>query len=693
MMNLKKSNRTLLVLVLALVMLLGNMIAVFAEAPEAEVEESVNELEIPATEPETSETEDGETPVMLGEPAENTSGPVTETIWVKEGDLYKPETQPTQVSGGSAEGWTVEGGMDVTNSQWLYILAAESKNSDTPSSIIVNGDVNAADNNGGSSYAVAAQTQGHGAADITVNGNVTNAMSHPDRYYGTPTAIDAYSMGPSTATITVNGDATATNMDKTPSTGGDGDFAEGIDADAVNGGTTKITVTGKVTAASDIRAVAVDAYATYKTSSTDVTVGKGATGEVILDAQRGASTTVTINEGGIDGDIDMKASGAGTSTLTVEEGDLSGNIKMNAQEGSTATLSAENSELKANSIEAENNGGTLEITVEKADISSTEEEGDKEGITIVATGESETSLTLGEGSKVISDEYGIVLNADETAKADILVDGTVDGAESSLVLVGDTKLGEDVTLTVWEVKKDENGAVVQSATENGDGLYELTGENKEAEAQIQYIIRVNADQKDIIAAAGDVFDYKGYKVAHENDTVTLKLNIPDGYEVVEAYSDQAQSMKLEKDASGNYFLTVQRGGAVELSVKLDKIPEPEPDPEPTPEPKPEPKPEPEPEPESEPEPEDPETVAITYILGNDTQYDHIRTTAAVGEGVALHPAPERDGYTFLYWQCTDVDPNSSYYVQPDPENDFQFRPGAIYTASKDINFVAVWKKN
>ena len=128
-------------------------------------------------------------------------------------------------------------------------------------------------------------------------------------------------------------------------------------------------------------------------------------------------------------------------------------------------------------------------------------------------------------------------------------------------------------------------------------------------------------------------------------------------------------MKLEKNAKGEYFLTVPRGGAVELSVKLNKLPDPE------------------------PETDEPETVAITYILGNGTENDHIRTTAAIGEGVALHPAPERDGYTFLYWQSTDVNPGSPYYQEPDPDSDFQFRPGAIYTAKKDINFVAVWQKN
>ncbi len=306
-----------------------------------------------------------------------------------------------------------------------------------------------------------------------------------------------------------------------------------------------------------------------------------------------------------------------------------------------------------------------------------------------------TELTI--TGDVTSDSYGAAVYATPGTKTDIVIDGTVKGGDAGLVLMNNTELGNGVTLTVWAVELVDDTAVFSA--DMGYGAYGPYGprvmldsaggeaeeakkpaltENKDAEAQLQYIIRVKADQKDIIAAAGDAFDYMGYKVAHENDTVTLKLNIPEGYEVVEAYSDQAQSMKLEKNEKGEYFLTVPRGGAVELSVKLSKLPDPEPDPEPEPEPD---------------KPDAPDTVAITYILGNDTENDHIRTRAAVGEGVALQPAPVRDGYTFLYWQCTDVDPNSSYYKQPDPENDFQFRPGAIYTAKKDINFVAVWQKN
>ena len=303
---------------------------------------------------------------------------------------------------------------------------------------------------------------------------------------------------------------------------------------------------------------------------------------------------------------------------------------------------------------------------------------------------------------VTGEGTGVELKADKKQKANVIVDGTVSGDRANIVLIGDTQLDDNVTLTVWQVVPDENDAIIYRAEtdprqsknggeigpmwtsdpegEDGEGTKTtaLTAD-KESEKKLQYIIRVEDKTQQYLASLDGARKVAGidreYDVAKEGETVTMKLNIPEGYEITGAYGDVDKKVKLEKDANGNYFLTVPRGGGVYLAVTLTKIPDPEPDPEPA------------------PEPDEPDTVAITYILGNDTQYDHIRTTAAVGEGVALQPAPERDGYTFLYWQCTDVDPSSSYYQAPDPENDFQFRPGAIYTARKDINFVAVWQKN
>ena len=185
--------------------------------------------------------------------------------------------------------------------------------------------------------------------------------------------------------------------------------------------------------------------------------------------------------------------------------------------------------------------------------------------------ESTTAVTV-EGD-VTADNFGVAVSATPGAKTDVVIDGTVQGKEGSLVLVNNTELGNGVTLTVWEVKPNEQGALVSSIAygpelrpwdpENpggpeigwasGDDEEEKPElvQNKAAEAQLQYIIRVKDDSKDYIATNGTQ-EYsangKTYNVAHEGETVTLKLNIPEGYEVAEAYSDQAQSMKLEKNA-------------------------------------------------------------------------------------------------------------------------------------------------
>ena len=77
---------------------------------------------------------------------------------------------------------------------------------------------------------------------------------------------------------------------------------------------------------------------------------------------------------------------------------------------------------------------------------------------------------------------------------------------------------------------------------------------------------------------GGTREYEGYQVANEGDTVTMKLTIPEGFEVAGAYGDEGQEWPLSKDAGGNYYLSVPRGGGVMLSVKLSKKEDPKTDP-------------------------------------------------------------------------------------------------------------------
>ena len=174
---------------------------------------------------------------------------------------------------------------------------------------------------------------------------------------------------------------------------------------------------------------------------------------------------------------------------------------------------------------------------------------------------------------IFGGDAGMWVQASKEQKTEILVDGTVKGGKEGIVLNMDDSIADaNLTLTVWEVKPDTNGAVLvrRSIDENHNIIYE---EDKEDEKAIQYIIRIADSSKEYIKTNGTT-EYEGYNVAREGDTVTLKLTIPEGYEITGAFSDVAQEAKLVKDENGNYYLIVPRGGAVELSVTMAKIEKP-----------------------------------------------------------------------------------------------------------------------
>ena len=184
---------------------------------------------------------------------------------------------------------------------------------------------------------------------------------------------------------------------------------------------------------------------------------------------------------------------------------------------------------------------------------------------------------------VTAGETGIKIDLQNSkSKMDVLVDGIVQGEAQSVLLSRNT-VSDNLVLTVWEIKENERGNLVERESytedirdENGDVKTEQhTSADRETEKKIQYIIRIEPSQTGIIstegtrkyqAAAGE------YNVASEGETVTLKLNVPAGYQVVNAYNGTDTKVELAKDAAGNYYLIVPRGGAVMLSVDLQQIP-------------------------------------------------------------------------------------------------------------------------
>ena len=172
---------------------------------------------------------------------------------------------------------------------------------------------------------------------------------------------------------------------------------------------------------------------------------------------------------------------------------------------------------------------------------------------------------------VTAERNGISFHStDDVVTSDVIIDGTLYGKENAVVYYKDAEI-ENLTLTVWKVEENKRGNLVEKykgVDDDGNRTYEA---DREAEKQIQYIIRIADNSMDYITTTGTT-EYEGYHVAHEGDTITLKLNIPEGKEIVEAYADAGQTVRLLKDADGNYYLIIPRGGGVELSLSLREIP-------------------------------------------------------------------------------------------------------------------------
>ena len=176
-----------------------------------------------------------------------------------------------------------------------------------------------------------------------------------------------------------------------------------------------------------------------------------------------------------------------------------------------------------------------------------------------------------------SRRYGLMASVPEKQTADVVVEGTLSGKEASLVLMSDETILKDktgqngnMTMTVWKVVPNDDGAVaVRRKTDENTGFY-IYEEDQTAEKAVQYIIRIRDAQDQYIDTNARIYETNGksYRVANEGERVLVQLKIPEDQELTGAYWDVNQELSLLTDAEGNYYLDVQRGGGIELSVKM-----------------------------------------------------------------------------------------------------------------------------
>ena len=259
----------------------------------------------------------------------------------------------------------------------------------------------------------------------------------------------------------------------------------------------------------------------------------------------------------------------------------------------------------------------------------------------------------------------IGLDVSGEVPADIIIDGTLEGKNHAVVL-NQESVADNLTLTVWEIKPNADGSVAEYGQIDANGELQTT-EATDVEKEIQYIIRLEQPQSGGTLSTVGTFEYEGYTVAHEGDTVILKINLEPGYEIVDAYNGTDIQVSLLQDANGEYYLVVPRGGAVLLSVKLRKIVK-----------------------------KQAAAKNCTIIIDpnggtmNGSTEPVIETVGRF-QSITLPEATEKKGETFLGWYGTPFAATNANWKAPEADSDKLLPAGGSVKVTRDYFYTAVWK--
>ena len=476
----------------------------------------------------------------------------------------------------------LQGDISVEGSYAAAITGDVKDHSDV--TVSVDGDVRA---DGDYSYGILFNTvDDHSTADFTVGGDI--AVSSDGG------AVFIRASEDSSASLTVGGNITAA---------GD-DFADGVGLTA-DGGEIRAVVDGSVSAEAD------DAVA----------MRLGADEGGVLDVSVGGD----VSSSGVDTSaIIVDAFSAGDANLTVE-GKLSAEAEDNARaalikakEGSSVTV-AVNGGVDINAgaswgvcVSADGEGSSADVTIGddltvSADYTST-------ALDAAARDGAETSIMI-DGSVTggimaqsdrrgildvkingdVSDDSGLTLTSyttpsDAQGRITVTIEGTLSAEKAPINLIGTA--AEVATLNVWTIKPDEDGNLVKRthidpsnypdnvADQIAESNTKLAAAAEAFEKTINYIVKMLQPEAGGAMSTEGTTKQGDYDVAHEGDTVKVKLDIAEGYELEGVYNGAGERVELERDEDGNFFLIVPRGGGILLSADLRVLIQPEPEPEP-----------------------------------------------------------------------------------------------------------------
>ena len=177
---------------------------------------------------------------------------------------------------------------------------------------------------------------------------------------------------------------------------------------------------------------------------------------------------------------------------------------------------------------------------------------------------------------VSSNDVGIqffTYGEESTGTANITIDGTLSG-DNAPILLSTIVTEDELTLTVWKIDLTDDGRAViaDNNDEAGEDYNQALEEAAESiEENIFYIIRVEQPTEGGTINLSGTSQSDGFEVAKEGDTVTLALNVAEGYKVDAAYNGEGNRIALLQDENGNYYIVIPTGGGVYLSAELSPV--------------------------------------------------------------------------------------------------------------------------
>ncbi|WP_031550032.1 hypothetical protein [Oribacterium sp. FC2011] len=481
-----------------------------------------------------------------------------------------------------------------------------------------------AENDKGSATSVYAESHDEGSTKVTITNDVSANVTNSEPWEDTSTGVVAKASGNSKTEVNVKNDLSVSsdgesigidvkvgdyrnqtdnssvnvkvggdvsvNADTNTTDEGSGVYAAGVNINAYNSNTTKaeVNIDGDLNVSSEFNTTGIQTGSNGK-----VTVGGDLNVDVNIDKDNKIeyekAEALGIHASGnsevvIDGDINVE----GTKENEYWYEEVTG-INAYTQSNDSSVNITVGGDVNVSSPDDGygiygHGAGNINIDIGgSVNVTDNGEEGYAIGLS--DDWEKTSSLTVKVAENVTASNTAVFISKmfDENS-VDLVVGGTLSGGEHAIVLtetdsssasyLGSTKSStENLNITVWKIEPvKESGNIVETQKYNSKTEKTTYTENKEAEKNINYIIKVDPVKTSggNLAVSGTTESH-GYQTAHEGDKVYLEVTVPSGY-TVDSFYNVAGAAECKFITDGDkHYLEVPRGGGVFVGVNLKKI--------------------------------------------------------------------------------------------------------------------------